>query len=458
MHKRDFLSLFGLSLLGFMTSACGGDRVGQNASASPKKSVVVIGAGLAGLAAARELRRQGHEVVVVEARERIGGRIWTSTKWPDMPLDLGASWIHGVSSNPLSGLADEVQAKRLTTSYDRAITYNTSGQTLSAAEDARLDALRKQVFKALKQAQDSDADASIRQVIAPLLQQFDASSEAHRFINFILSAEIEQEYSGSASQLSAQWYDSAKSFKGGDVLFAQGFRVITEFLAKDLQIELGQVVQEIQRQQASVRVLTQKTEFVADHVLVTLPLGVLQAQAVRFLPELPRDKRDAIARLGMGVLNKCYLRFQDAFWPADVDWLEHVSARHGEWTEWVSFKRAANMPILWGFNAADRGREVEAWSDAQMVASAMQTLRSIFGPGIPDPIDYQVTRWASDPFSLGSYSYNPVGAAPNIRKLLAAPLGTRLSFAGEATEHDYFGTAHGAYLSGLRAAREILSI
>jgi monoamine oxidase len=207
-----------------------------------------------------------------------------------------------------------------------------------------------------------------------------------------------------------------------------------------------------------VQVITANTKFSADQVVVTLPLGVLQAEHVRFTPALPRDKQAAITQLGMGVLNKCYLRFPSVFWPTDVDWLEHVSATPGVWTEWVSFARATNMPVLLGFNAADQGREIEAWSDQTIVASAMGTLRAIYGTGIPQPTAWQITRWASDPFSLGSYSYNPLGTQGNTRQLLAGPVQQKLFFAGEAAEPDYFGTAHGAYLSGLRAAREILKL
>ena len=115
------------------------------------------------------------------------------------------------------------------------------------------------------------------------------------------------------------------------------------------------------------------------------------------------------------------------------------------------------MPILLGFNAAERGREIESFSNAQIVESAMQTLKTIFGAGIPQPTDFQITRWAADLFARGSYSYNALGATPAMRNVLAAPLNRRLFFAGEATNKDYFGTAHGAYLSGLRAAKEILS-
>jgi len=457
MDKRKSLAVFGLALLSY-AAASRNALAKEQVPASKKKRLLVIGAGLAGLATAKELQRHGHDVVVLEARDRIGGRIWTSTKWPDMPLDFGATWIHGVKGNPLTGLADDIRADRVATKYERSITYNTSGQALSKAEGERLDALTKQVFGALKNAQDRNADISIRQAIEPLMRQFDESSEAYRFINFALGASVEQEYSGSAAQLSASWYGSAKEFGGGDVFFVQGFRVVTEFLAKGLNIQLDQAVREVQWQQSPVRVVTQKSEFVADHVVVTLPLGVLQARSVRFTPELPKAKQNAIAKLGMGVLNKCYLRFPEAFWPADVDWLEYIPARHGEWTEWVSFKRSANVPILLGFNAADRGRAIEQMSDAQIVASAMQTLKTMFGAKIPNPIDYQLTRWASDPFALGSYSFNRVGSTPKMRKELAAPLGAAVSFAGEATEDNYFGTAHGAYMSGLRAARNILAM
>lgn len=462
MDRRDFLLLLGAMAWAARLQANTGAVSGTG-----KKRVVVIGAGLAGLAAARALQGQGHEVTVVEARERIGGRIWTSTRWPNMPLDLGASWIHGIRGNPLTALADEIHAQRVVTRDDLYIAYNASGEPLSAVEEARWEALRERVFTVLAQAQDAERDTSIQQALEPLLAEFSESPEAHRFIRFIVNSEIEQEYAGSAETLSSYWYDSARAFAGNDALFTEGFKVITAFLARGLDIKLGQVVSDIQWQQTPVRVLTQRSEFIADQVVVTLPLGVLkatntlgvdaaaQAPSIRFRPALPADKQEAIAKLGMGVLNKCYLRFQEAFWPDDVDWLESISARPGEWTGWVSFKRVAKWPVLLGFNGADYARHIESWSDQQIVASAMTTLRTLFGEHIPEPMDVQITRWASDPYALGSYSYNALGSAPEMRDVLAAPLDAKLFFAGEASQKDDFGTAHGAYLSGLRAAGEV---
>lgn len=429
---------------------------GAEAEAMTTRQVIVIGAGLSGLAAARELRVEGQDVLVLEARDRIGGRLWTSNKWSDMPLDLGASWIHGVTGNPLTELAEEAEAELLETSYERSILYDSSGSEISDRRQAELERLRRSVHKAWSSAQKADEDASVRQVTAAFERQLQASDETRQLLNFIISSELEQEYAGSATQLSAHWYDSARSFDGEDKLFEEGYQVIVDHLADGLTVRTGEIVKRIDWSDDSVRVTTGTAEYSAKKVLVTLPLGVLKAGSVQFVPPLPESTTTAISKLGMGVLNKCYLRFPEVFWPDDVDWLEYIPEKHGEWTEWVSFARAAGQPILLGFNAGDHGRAIEAMTDKDIVASAMKTLRVIFGEGIPDPEDFQITRWASDPFALGSYSFNSVGSHPRMRGQLAQPLKGRLYFAGEATDRDYFGTAHGAYLSGLRAAEEIL--
>ena len=158
----------------------------------------------------------------------------------------------------------------------------------------------------------------------------------------------------------------------------------------------------------------------------------------------------------MGVLNKCYLRFPEVFWPEEYDWLEYIPEQHGQWVEWVSFARPTGKPILLGFNAADMGRAIEAWDDRTIVESAMATLKTIFGPKIPQPEAWQITRWQADPFACGSYSFNALGATPAMREQLAQSVADRLFFAGEATSREYFGTVHGAYLSGIKAAEAVL--
>ncbi len=456
MNKRQLLQALSFGLLAAKLGLTHSAHAVQKSTA--KQRIIVVGAGLAGLACARELMQQGHEVIVLEGRARIGGRIWTSEQWPDLPVDLGATWIHGVIGNPISALADEINAHRLTTSYDRSIAYAANGQVLSEGQIQQLDTLQQQVAKALKQAQNSDTDDySLQQALAAIYDSLKTDPAATQLLNFVVSRTYEQEYSGSAQQLSAQWFDSVKTFAGDDQFFAKGYQLITQFLAKQLQIECHQIVQRIDWQGQDVQVHCQQRSWQADQVIVTVPLGVLKQQRIQFNPELPLEKQHAIQTLGMGVLNKCYLRFPSAFWPPEVDWLEYVGVNPGHWSEWVSLLPTTKVPVLLGFNAADRGRELEQLSDEAIIADAMTTLRTMFGQHIPQPSDYQITRWATDPFSFGSYSFNAVNSGPEQRKILAEPLQKRLFFAGEATEPYYFGTAHGAYLSGLRAAAAVLA-
>ena len=449
MNRRDLLKGASLSMIAAMAS-----RASFAATSSPKK-IIVIGAGMAGLAAARQLTGQGHQVTVLEGRTRLGGRTWTSAAWPDAPVDLGASWIHETDGNPLTPLAQKAGAELITTNYNSVVDYDIDGEPISAARKKRLDELKADHEWAITQGQRADQDSSVRSTIEDQLDWASLSEADKALLGFISNSTVEQEYAGSRNEFSTYWFDSMSGYDGEDAVFADGYRTLVNYLASNLNIQLGQIVKSINSSTAQVNVTTNKGSFTADRVIITVPLGVLKKGVIKFTPALPSKKTTAIAKLGMGNFNKCYLRFPSQFWPEE-DWLEYIprQSEHGKWSQWLNLGRLTDQPILLGFNAGDFGGEIEAWSDAQIVTSAMQRLRQIFGDDIPDPIGVQITRWSQDPFSYGAYSFFKLGSTPVMRDDLAAPVGNRLFFAGEATHKQMFATTHGAYLSGLKAANQ----
>ncbi|HEX4149738.1 MAG TPA: FAD-dependent oxidoreductase, partial [Pirellulales bacterium] len=227
-------------------------------------------------------------------------------------------------------------------------------------------------------------------------------------------------------------------------------------VAEGLKIRRGHEVRRIEwGGRPGVAVETSQGNFEADFAVVTLPLGVLKQGKVEFQPALPENKQTAIGRLGLGLLNKTYLRFPRQFWPARADWLGYVSEPRGRWSEYFNVAKFADRPILLGFNAAAYARKMEKKTDNEAVSDMMSALQAMFGRRVPDPTAFAITRWASDPFSYGSYSFMKVGATPRDYDALAEPLGGRLFFAGEHTNRRYAATVHGAYLSGQRAARQL---
>lgn len=228
-------------------------------------------------------------------------------------------------------------------------------------------------------------------------------------------------------------------------------------MAQGLDIRFGATVTRVEARAHGVRlVMADGAVAGAEAVVCTLPLGVLQSGTVAFDPPLSATRQAAIGALGMGLLDKVWLRF-DAPPPVPaVDWLTDRTAPDDLWPEWVNPSARTGLPLLLGFNAAARAEEVEGWSDADTLASATETLRAMFGSAFPVPIAGKVTRWRADPLAGGSYSFLPVGADSGTRAALAgAEWDGRLMFAGEATATDHPSTVHGAWLSGLRAAQAL---
>ena len=420
--------------------------------------VIVVGAGVAGLACARALRAQGMKVVVLEARNRVGGRVWTDRSWPGAPVDLGAQWIHGINGNPIWTLAKDLGLNTKRTNYGSSICYESDGrertsaveETLAERFERLLDAVRSE---ASRRRRDGLADGSLREVMDRVMAGWNPSSLDRQRLEHLIVTEIEHEFATEVSDLGLLGWDSDGAFSGPDVVFPAGYAAIPEALARAVDLRLGQVVRSIEHGNSGVRVTTASGVFAANRVVVTLPLGVLKAGAVSFQPALPARKLEAIRKLGMGVLDKLVLRFDRAFWDrAEV--LQSVSESRGEWAEMLNWHAVTDQPILTLFNAGRVASTLESLPDTQIVAKAMQVLRTVYG-NVPMPQASRFTRWARDPFALGAYSFMAVGATPADREALAEPVGNTVFFAGEATSTEHPATVHGAYLSGLREAKRV---
>jgi monoamine oxidase len=341
--------------------------------------VVVVGAGVSGLAAARALADGGHHVTVVEGRDRIGGRIHTVDDL-GLPLDLGGSWIHGVRGNPVTTLADEARIPRAPTHYDRSRLYLPDGEVATSREERAIFRHFDELLRAVEVPRERrDTDISLGRAMDDVIRRRGWSRAERIGVDHAITVTIELDYAADVDELSLFWWDDDRGLPGGDVLMPEtGYAWLPELLADGLDVRTGQVVRAIDWSGPGVRVATAEATLEADHVVVTLPLGVLQRGTVAFTPQLPRRTRTAISSLGMGLLDKLWLRFPHVFWDRDVELIDYVSAVKGRWNEWYDLSLHTGEPILLGFNAAEYARELEARSDADVVADAMDVLRTIY--------------------------------------------------------------------------------
>ena len=255
------------------------------------REVLVIGAGIAGLTAARDLAVDGYDVAILEARERIGGRIWTSHEL-GVPADLGASWIHGFEDNPIARLARRHAIEIVRTNissvtparYRSMVLYDEDGHRLSGSETAEMSEMMADYLDFVAAKQKEGHEKSMLEVEEMFAASQSYNADQRRRLTFIARTYLEHEWAGPRSDVSLLEYDKSLGFAGHDRVFPEGYAQITDRLAEGANILLGHEVTQVDYSGAHVDVLTNRGSFQASYVLVTVPLGVLRAGRIAFHP------------------------------------------------------------------------------------------------------------------------------------------------------------------------------
>ncbi|MEM6589725.1 MAG: FAD-dependent oxidoreductase [Pseudomonadota bacterium] len=311
---------------------------GQKAAAkvlkTKAKCVGIVGAGMAGMGAARDLVDAGLQVEVFEARDRIGGRTWTDHAL-GLPMDMGASWIHGPKGNPLTKLAKSQGVVRVKTDYDNVHGLTPEGDAVA------FDDIPDWVWEAF---------------------------------------EVEQNYAMTRAKLSDEAFEEGEDLPGMDVVFPRGYEALFPALTKGYEVKLNHRVAAMEWGDG-VTLTVDGRAHAFDAVIVTLPIGVLKAGHVRFDPPLPNEHQDAIGKLGLGLLNKLYLKFNSAFWDEDKPWIMLAAEKQRPFSTWFNFTYVTGAPVLCAFTGADQAWDWEERSDVELLQGALDTLAGMYAKG-----------------------------------------------------------------------------
>lgn len=417
-----------------------------------KTGTLVIGAGMAGLAAAQELRRAGRDVIVLEAKDRIGGRTWTNRDFADHPVEFGAEFVHG----DRAATWELIRALDLETLHWRkqedSLVRLETGELLTMAEARatrpEFDITRSWELPEVDPLPNEDWHNYLVRIGFDRDQlryvrrsHANASGEAMRFL--------------SARAMLDAIHDEGGESGHGDYRLLAGYDRLVEHLAAGLEIRADDPTTHVSWGDAGVEVTTlDGVRYGAENAVIAVPLGVLQAETIQFDPALPEDKHAALLGLRMGQVIKLVYRFAE---PIVEPGIMALYSRHNPPMWWSpSAGHATDQHVWTAFVSGDWAVELLALGEEGALAAGLETLRTELARPDLRAEDALLVNWPDDPYTRGGYSFTLPGHE-DARGLLAEPT-PPLFWAGEATEPEHrAATVHGALLSGRRAAAELLA-
>lgn len=449
--RREFLR--SMMILGI------GVRLLPRAVAAQSGRIIVIGAGASGLAAAYSLMDEGYEVLVLEARNRVGGRAWSDNTLAPYPIELGAEFVHG-SEVVTWDMLEEFEQDSLDEDEGEGYIYF-EGELWTEAEladeydfDGDIETLVETLVE--EWIEEDNDDASLKDLLDAYQDEYEdlADPEVRR----LLDNKTANENAANNDDLSIYSIVNSAGIEdgSGDYWLEEGYSALMNAIADELDIRLDTSVIKIEWNASGASVTTGIGEtLTADKVIVTLPLGVLKAGVVEFSPALPAGKQDAIRRLGAGHVDKLILKFDTVFWDEEMVSVDTTLDTQIWWRP--GYGRDDELPILTALIGGRMAERFETMSEAEVIAAGLRDLEQMFEvENLADHlVEGKFIAWGSDPYARMGYSYLPVGG-DGLNDTLAEPIDDVLFFAGEATNADQFATVHGAFESGFRAADEVM--